>query len=498
MTRTRDFGALVKGYRAGLDLTQVELAAQIGCSAATIQKIESGLRRPSKQIAELLAAAFQVPAAGRAAFQQQARGLAGPAPAAGAPVPGPRGAALPLPPTSFVGRITELRQVGALLARPGLRLLTLTGPGGAGKSRLGIQAAAQAAAAGEVRLVDLADAAAPPELLARLAAALGLPGDPLPTLADRIFAALQDRALLLVLDNCEPGPDVHMLVAALLRATGELTILATSRAALGVYGEQEFPVGPLAYPAGPGAAREPGADWPARYPALQLFQDRAQAIQPGFVVGAANIGAVAALCACLDGLPLAIELAAARIRCLPPQVLVQRRETLLDLLVGGPGTARAAHQSLRATVDADYARLSADERRLFLWLAQFPPACPLATLEAAWDAGAGGATAPGAAFPCLLESLVRHHLVRCGAAADGEPHFGLPELLRLYAQEQGPVEDTRRRAARPEPAAATAAAGGSAPRADGKIRRFPAPGVSYPPAVAGGGWSSRGSASGSA
>ncbi|MEV4051349.1 BTAD domain-containing putative transcriptional regulator [Amycolatopsis sp. NPDC049688] len=378
--------------------------------------------RPRAQLVRALAAAGR-PADALAAFEDARRTLAD---ELGAD-PGPELAeahlavlrgetekpvlpALPAQLTSFVGRGDELRQVAGLLDRS--RLVTLTGPGGTGKTRLAVEVAA--AQSGPVAFVELAphDAA---DVAQAVLSALGLressrggPQDP----AERLIAALRERSALLVLDNCEHVVDVAArLVARLLAACPGLRVLATSREPLGITGEQLAPVPRLAVPPpGTPAARA------REFAAVRLFADRAAASDPAFVVDETTIGDVQHICAALDGLPLALELAAARVRTLELGEIAARLDDRFRLLARGSRTAEARHRSLRGVVEWSWDLLSDEERELARRLTVFP----------------GGATAAAAAEVCgadvdLLPELADKSLVE---AVGGR--FRMLETIRAF------------------------------------------------------------------
>jgi predicted ATPase/DNA-binding SARP family transcriptional activator len=318
------------------------------------------------------------------------------------------GTELPASLTSFVGRRRELEQVRALVVRPGVRLLTLTGAGGTGKTRLALEAAR--AAAGEfadgARLVPLA-AVAEPELLPHaIARALALDQSRGQSIEDALKTLLVDRELLLVLDNLE-----HLLAGApfateLLGAAPGLTILVTSRTHLDLYGETEYAVPPLS----------------AREDAVALFADRAAAVRPDFAV----TGVVAEICARLDGLPLAIELAAARVRTLMPAEILARLERRLELLTGGPRDVHARQRTLRDTLLWSYELLPPVEQRLFARLAVFAGGWPAAAADHVCCRDLGLSARAG------LRSLAENNLVLPQA---GE-RFDMLETIRELAGER--------------------------------------------------------------
>jgi predicted ATPase/DNA-binding SARP family transcriptional activator len=291
------------------------------------------------------------------------------APSPTVPAPGTSTTTVPTLLTSFVGREAELRRISTLLGET--RLVTLVGPGGAGKTRLAIEAGRRAQdagrAAGEICFVDLAPLGDGAEVPQAVLGALGLreigllpgtAGEPDPV--TRLVAALADRRMLLILDNCEHViENAARLSHRLLGACPELRVLATSREALGITGETLRPLPPLTFP----AAGTPAGET-LRYPAVRLFADRAAAVRPNFAVDAGNADAVLRICGALDGLPLAIELAAARLRSLPIEDVAARLDDRFRLLSRGDRTAAPRHQTLRAVVEWSWDLLGDAERLL--------------------------------------------------------------------------------------------------------------------------------------
>ena len=281
----------------------------------------------------------------------------------------PRSQGLPVPLTSFLGRDQEIGDVSTLLRRDDVRVLTLTGPGGVGKTRLAIAIASNLSAdfPDGIAFVALAPVRDPDLVALAIAQALGVAasGDEQPLAA--LVSSLRDAAMLLVLDNFEHVVAAAPLVVELLAGCPRLTLLATSRAALHVSGEREYPVLPLSVPASD--TRLPGHIGSA--PAVRLFVERATAVDPGFTLTDDNAGAIAAICVRLDGLPLAIELAAARVGHLPLPAILTRLEQRLAFLTGGARDMPDRLRTLRDAMTWSYDLLEADEQRLLRSLALF-------------------------------------------------------------------------------------------------------------------------------
>jgi len=346
---------------------------------------------------------------------------------------------LPVPLTSFVGREGEIAEVEQ--AQAGARLLTLTGAGGAGKTRLAGAVAERSAAADRfadgvfwVDLVPLADG----ELVAQsVAGALQVGEQPGESLGVTLSGFLASRRVLLVLDNCEHvGPAVARLLVVLLSACPGLCVLATSRASLGVPGEVVWPVPPLSVEAGPSAAGELGA-----IEAVRLFVDRARAAAPGFRLTQDNAWTVLSICRRLDGLPLAIELAAARTPVLTAVQILVRLDDSLRLLTRGAATEAPHHKTLRATLDWSHALLDASEQRLFRRLGVFAGGFTLEATEAVCadgddPAGAGTGLAVEDVLDRLADLLEKSLVVLADRQAEAEARYRLLEPIRQYAVER--------------------------------------------------------------
>jgi predicted ATPase/DNA-binding CsgD family transcriptional regulator len=337
---------------------------------------------------------------------------------------------LPVQFTSFIGRQREVAAVRRLLSTA--RLVTVTGAGGCGKTRLALQAASMVGetCADGAHFVSLAAISDPTLLLPTIAQALSLPESPDRLLFDTLKAFRQDRHLLLVLDNFEQVISAAPSLSELLAACDAVRMLVTSREALRVRGEQEFPLAPLELIGPTLLSDRPAVETGLHAPAIALFVERAQARQPDFRLTADNAAAVAEVCARLDGLPLAIELAAARIKLLPPQaMLVRLHESALSVLTGGARDVPARQQTLRSTVQWSYDLLTADEQCTFRTLSAFVGGCALEAV-----ARVSGEPSPAAVFEHVA-SLLNKSLV-LQTESDREPRFLMLETIRAFGLEQ--------------------------------------------------------------
>jgi predicted ATPase/class 3 adenylate cyclase len=356
--------------------------------------------------------------------------------------PTPRPNNLPLEPTPFLGREDQVAQIVDLLNRDDVRLLTITGPGGVGKTRLGVQAAADLLEdfPDGVWFIDLSALHDPTLVPSAIARVLGVREEG-GGLTERLATVVGGKRLLLVLDNFERVLESASLVTSLLTAGPGAKVLVTSRTPLHTSGEQEYPLSPLLLP---DQDHLPTLDHVLQSEAVRLFVERAQAVKPDFTVTAANASAVAEICHRLDGLPLAIELAAALVKLLPPHALLQRLEKRLPLLTHGARDLPARQQTMRDAIAWSHDLLTQEEQTLFRRLAVFPGGC---TLDAAQAVAGLEATLDVFNVFNGMASLVDKSLLR-QVETDGEPRFRMLETVREFGLEQleesGTGEETRR------------------------------------------------------
>lgn len=442
MPDTTRFTTWLRSLRTARDLTQEELAEQIGCAVATLRAYESGARRPSREMAERIARLLALPADQVDAFVRLARQSDGQGTGEqGDKVPQPRpplppserseripisasaaSGPLPAPATPLIGRAAELDTLRERLLSPACRLVTLLGPGGFGKTRLALQAAADLQGhplfADRVAWVSLAPLDDPAQVPGAIAAAVGLTPQGQRPIPDQLRDHLRDWRCLLVLDNLEHLLGAAPLLSDLLAAAPDLTILATSRERLRLADEWVLALAGLPHATAEGAMS----------PAVLLFLDRAARVAADFALTEANRTAVAEICRALDGMPLGIELAAGWVALLSPPEIVAEIRRSLDFLSATWRDVEPRHRSLRAVFDRSWQQLGADERELLCCLAITRGGC---TREAA---AAIAGRSPGAILPTLA-ALADRSLIRVQQLAAGT-RYDLHELVRQFAAEQ--------------------------------------------------------------
>jgi predicted ATPase/DNA-binding XRE family transcriptional regulator len=430
---TEHIGERLRRLRSSRRLTQEELAERFpgGLSVDTISNIERGRVRPRRQTLIGLLSALDVDK-----DEQESFLLARPPRLAARPE-GDRSSALqslPVPLTPLIGRSSELTELQSLLAQDDVRLITLTGPGGVGKTRLALAAAEAAGSAFRdgVTFVDLTSLRDPSELLDALAFPLGLANFGDRTVADRLTAHLRGKNMLLLLDNCETALEAAPLLAPVLQTCRGIRMLATSRAALHPRGEQEFPVLPLPLPTGQPELLNAAAL--AGVPSVAFFLHCSRMVSPNLTLTHLNAASIAQICSRLDGLPLALELAAARMRHLTPEMLAARLTHTLSELVQGARDLPERQRTLRATLDWSHGMLTAMEQRVFRRLAVFADGCN----ESAALLVCRNRDEDDAAVRETLEALLDKNLLTVAKASPeaGEPRFAMLQTIREYAGER--------------------------------------------------------------
>ncbi len=422
------FGLVLRRFRIDAGLTHEALAERAGLGARTISDLERGVSRaPRPDTLALLVAALELSTEHRTLLETSARQYAMPSLDLARSQPSRN--RLPVQLTTFVGRERETAAVRRLLLRNDIRLVTLTGPGGVGKTRLSLHLADELIDSFDgVFVIDLAPLTDPAAVADAIGQALGV-GSVTPVSPIHLIEAIGQRSCLLLLDNFEHLLDAVPLVAELLRQCPLLNMLVTSRAALRISGEQEYPVPPLPVPDRDGSLT---IEQLAACESIQLFVDRASHVRHEFSLTESNVADIAGICARLEGLPLALELAAARSKSFPPQVLLRELQRATDapslqLLEGGPRDVHARHQTLRDTIGWSYNLLSEADQALFRRLSVFKGGC---TREQA------GAVCGALDVERGLDVLLDHSLLYLSEEAGGEPRFHMLETIAEFASEQ--------------------------------------------------------------
>jgi predicted ATPase/DNA-binding XRE family transcriptional regulator len=416
-----DFGTLLRQHRLGAALSQQALAELAGMSRDGISALERGYRRtPQRETLAILATALALRGEQRREFEAAAR--------SGAPRHDPDRSTLPLALTSFVGRDAELDEIATLVREH--RLVTLTGTGGIGKTQTALHVGLTAGGDGAVCFVGLAPVGSE-AVVAAIAAAVRAPEAHNRSLLDALVAFLKAKQLLLILDNCEHVVAQAATVAdAILAGCPRIRILATSREPLRTAGECTYRLASLSMPA-PEAIHRLDSTQLASYGSLALFTDRARAVAHRFALTDRNARIVAELCRRLGGIPLAIELAAARVDLLSVEAIAERLDKRFWTLTSGERVALPRQQTMRATIEWSYDLLSAQEQRLFENLSAFVGGCTLEAVEAvAPDCALDASDVVG-----LLLSLADKSLVVADLEAR-RPRYRLLELTRAFAIEK--------------------------------------------------------------
>jgi predicted ATPase/transcriptional regulator with XRE-family HTH domain len=428
MEREQSFAHWLKQRRKALDLTQHDLARLIGCAVITIQQVEGERRRPSKQMAELLATHLGIPVGEREAFVRLARTHAlvpRPAPLSQLSEPATP-TNVPVPLTPLIGRAAEVAAICTCLERPDIHLMTLVGPPGVGKTRLSLQVASALCARfpDGVWFVALAAIRELHLVAPTITQVLGLTEAGRQPVIDRLKSALRAKRALLVLDNFEQIVVAAPLITELLAACPQVKVLTTSRMPLHVYGEHEFAVEPFPVPH---HASNVALERLMDYAAVELFVARVRAFKSDFALTAENAPAITEICTRLDGLPLAIELAAARMRQFTPETFIvhlnRQGDNPFPLLNAGPHDLPARQQTLHNALTWSYALLDGPAQQLFRRMGVFVGGCTMAAVTAVC----------GCTHPDDLTILIDQSLVQQELRGQAEPRITMLEMIREYA-----------------------------------------------------------------
>jgi predicted ATPase/DNA-binding XRE family transcriptional regulator len=432
MPESVSFGTWLRQRRRALDLTQKALAREVGCAEITVRRMEADAYKPSHELALVLLEKLEVPESERAQWVRFARGLAGhPKSQPAASAAREQITNLPIPLTSFIGRKKDIALIKERLARH--RLVTLIGAGGIGKTRLSQYVASQLLEdyPNGVWLVELASLSDPTLVPQTVAAVFGLQqGTTVRATVEKLIHFLRPKTVLLILDNCEHLLDgCAQLADQLLKHCPDLKILATSREALGMIGEALYQVPSLTIPAmQPIESIEKLND----YEAVRLFDERAQLVQMDFALTRENASSVAQICSRLDGIPLAIELAAVRVQMFSTEQIASQLNQCFHTLTGGSRTALPRHQTLQASIDWSWHLLYDPEQILLRRLSVFAGGF---TLEAAGQVCTGNGV-ESRQITGLISQLVTKSLVVAGQESGLQRRCRLLETIRQYAREK--------------------------------------------------------------